>query len=370
MRVRRTIIGNLRHTTVLGVALLALCGTAAPLRVASPARSPATLARVQADLSSIKTYLIGKTHDIVAGVVRLQAATDTYYALARADRFDYPMLWTRQPARVWAAFRQARDAFRYFSPHYEQVEGIVAGLPALIPYDVALDSGAPGSGGGGTVVPFDLHLLDGRVLRKPGNLFSVIESTLWGTYAAYTVPRVTIVPQTGASRQAVPDANVLKGAADTLARYVAALLRSEEAWRPTVTDAFNCLIINVPTISDFFTIWRNSRYVMGARATRRDFVARSRLWDIADNVGSWLVLYHGLSPLVRTVDPQGDALIMSQLSGLQAFVNGLARREKSGKHFTPEEADLLGAESQNRATAITGQIIQVATELHVPITTA
>lgn len=43
------------------------------------------------------------------------------------------------------------------------------------------------------------------------------------------------------------------------------------------------------------------------------------------------------------------------------------RREQGGKRFTAEEADTLGAETQNRATAITGQISQVAGALGVTI---
>ena len=39
-------------------------------------------------------------------------------------------------------------------------------------------------------VPFDLNLPDGRVLPKPGNLFGVTESTLWGTYPEFTITEV------------------------------------------------------------------------------------------------------------------------------------------------------------------------------------
>ena len=42
-------------------------------------------------------------------------------------------------------------------------------------------------------------------------------------------------------------------------------------------------------------------------------------------------------------------------------------KEQSGKRFTPEEANLLGEEAQNRATAITGQISQVAAALGIRI---
>jgi len=41
--------------------------------------------------------------------------------------------------------------------------------------------------------------------------------------------------------------------------------------------------------------------------------------------------------------------------------------EQSGDRFTPEEADTLGSEAQDRATAIAGQVSQAAAELGVTI---
>jgi len=52
---------------------------------------------------------------------------------------------------------------------------------------------------------------------------------------------------------------------------------------------------------------------------------------------------------------------------LKAFVADIYGQENDGKRFTPEEADLLGAEAQNRATAITGQVSQAAAQLNIEI---
>jgi hypothetical protein len=41
--------------------------------------------------------------------------------------------------------------------------------------------------------------------------------------------------------------------------------------------------------------------------------------------------------------------------------------EQAGKVFTAEEADTLGAEAQDRATAIAGQVAQVAAALGIEI---
>ena len=61
----------------------------------------------------------------------------------------------------------AHSCWQAASPTYEQIEGVVAGVPSLAQYDVILDAGAAGSESGENVVPFDLALPDGRVLASP-----------------------------------------------------------------------------------------------------------------------------------------------------------------------------------------------------------
>lgn len=70
------------------------------------------------------------------------------------------------------ALDDAKKSWIAASPLYEQMEGIVAGVPDLADYDVILDAGTSAAEGGDNIVPFDLKLPDGRVLVKPGNLFA------------------------------------------------------------------------------------------------------------------------------------------------------------------------------------------------------
>jgi hypothetical protein len=93
----------------------------------------------------------------------------------------------------------------------------------------------------------------------------------------------------------------------------------------------------------------------------------SRLSDIVDNISSWQVIYQDLSPAVRRVDASQDAQINEGLNNLKSFVGDVYAQEQGGKRFNPEEADLLSAEAGNRATAIAGQISQVAAKLNVPL---
>jgi len=353
---------------ILLAAALSACAPA-PTPLAQP--SLAAPAASDAELDTLKAYVETQAAALHASIRDLQTASDRYYGMAQAAEFDYAALWAAQPAAVQDTLQSARAAFLAANPRYEQMEGVVAGVPALSQYDVILDAGASGADGSPDAVPFDLTLPDGRVLPRPGNLFEVTEAALWGTDPSYSIggihPDFDGDGQPGLG-EALPDANVLKGAADAFVLYTAELQSAAAAWQPTEAEAFGALVANVPTFSDFMEGWKNSRFVQGEAATERGFVATSRLSDLSDNILSWQKIYSGLSPLVRAAAPEQDAQITRELESLYAYVSGLYRQEsQDGKRFTPEEADLLSAEGQNRAAALAGQIAQVAAQLGISV---
>jgi hypothetical protein len=345
----------------LVIALLALSGCQAqPAAPAAPEAAP--------ELGEIKQYLLDRSQALHDATAALKTHSDRYYALAEANAFNYEQLWTTQRAPVIDTLQQARAAWMAASPLYEQMEGIVAGTPRLAEYDVILDAG--GAAGAENAVPFDLTLPDGRVLPKPGNLFGVTESALWGTEPAYVIAGVAAdldgdgVVSLG---EALPDASVLKAAVDALDSYAAALKTSAEAWQPSLTDAFTALVVMTPTMGEYFASWRDSRFVSGAASTQRDFVAISRLADILDILSGLQVVYTQVQPLARAVDAEQAAAVAGNLAALRSFVAEIHQQEQAGRRFTPEEADIYGAEAQNRATAITGQISQLAAQLAVEV---
>ena len=353
---------------------LAGCGqqAAAPAPTTPPAASLPTAAPAapQADLAGIKTYLLDKAGQLKTATARLKTIGDQYYELAKAANFDYAALWQAQQDAAIAAVEQGRDAWVAASPLYEQIEGIVAGTPSLAEYDVILDAGASGEEDPENAVPFDLTLPDGRVLPKPGNLFGVAESTLWGTFDTFEAQGVEADwngDGTIAFGETLPDANVLKATADALDKYTADMLAAAQAWQPTESDAFTALVVMVPTMSEYLDSWKNSRFVAGDAATQRDFVAISRLSDIQDILSSLQIVHQGISPLIQSVDKSQDEQIGQGLTDLKAFVADVYQQEQGGKRFSAEEADTLGAEAQNRATAITGQVAQVAAQLDIAI---
>lgn len=354
------------------IALMTLIATTV-LTACAPATTPAPTTTPEpapkADLSGIKTYLIEKGTELKTSSDALKAASDKYYDLAKAVNFDYEALWTSNSQEVSSALTDAKAAWVAASPLYEQMEGIVAGTPSLADYDVILDAGASGEEDPENAVPFDLTLPDGRVLPKPGNLFGVTESTLYGTYADYSSGVEADIDGDGNVEfgETLPDANVLKAGADMLAEQAAELLTASQAWEPTESDAFTALVVMVPTMSEYFNSWKNSRFILGEESTQRDFVAVSRLADIQNILGSLQVVYTGVKPLAETSDTAQAAQIEQGLADLKAFVADVYSKEQGGQKFTPEEADLLGAEAQNRATAIAGQVTQVAAKLNIKI---
>lgn len=322
-----------------------------------------------ADLSGIKTYLLGKSSELTTSSKSLKEASDKYYELAQSAGFDYAALWGSSSAEVSAALNDAKSAWIEASPLYEQMEGIVAGTPSLAEYDVILDAGTSGEEDPESAVPFDLTLPNGRVLPKPGNLFGVLESTLWGTYADYTSGIEADLDGNGTVDfgEKLPDANVLKAGADALDQYTTELGTASSEWQPTESDAFTVLVVMVPTMSEYFNSWKNSRFILGDASTQRDFVVISRLMDIQNILGSLQIVFGEVKPLVESSDGAQAAQIEQGLTDLKSFVADVYAKEQGGYQHTPEEADVLGAEAQNRATAIAGQVAQIAAKLNISI---
>lgn len=322
-----------------------------------------------ADLDAIKSYTLDKAAELQASAEDLLAAAQGYYDLAAAAEFDYEALWAAEPEAVSAAILAAKDAWIAASPQYEQMEGIVAGVPVLSVYDVILDAGVSAEEDPEGATPYDLTLPDGTVLEQPGNVFGLLESTLWGTRAEFSSGVEADLDDSGAVDfgELLPDANMLLGTAQALDSFAGELITSAEEWQPTETDAFTALVVMVPTMSEYFESWKNSRFVAGDDSEQAEFVVISRLSDIQDILGGLEIVYENVSPLVIEQDPAMHDQIGSGLTNLRDYVADLYTQELDGRQFTPEEADFFGSEAQDRAANITGQIAQVAGLLNIEL---
>ena len=58
-----------------------------------------------------------------------------------------------------------------------------------------------------------------------------------------------------------------------------------------------------PTMSEYFSAWKNSRSIAGDKATEKAFVAASRLQDIADILGGLVLVYDNVKPAIAERRP-------------------------------------------------------------------
>jgi hypothetical protein len=319
-----------------------------------------------AQLGPVKSYLLGHTRPLTAFTRDFQAISDRYYALAKRDGFRPAAL--AKDATVRRDLLRAKQIWVRGNPLYERVEGIVAGTPSLAAYDVILDAGSSAAEDPASAVPFDLKLPNGKVLRKPGNLYNLTEGMLWGTLPKLVVGKADL---DGDGKlefgEVLPEPNVLKAAVDAFVLYAGRLDRAARVWQPTSSDAFTSVVVMVPTMSEYFGQWKTSRFVLGDRASSEAFNVVSRLSDIGDILGGLRVIYAGIRPSIAGVDSAQAAQTKRDLDSLHAFVGKLRTQENAGRRFTPQQADILGRQAQERATAIAGQVTQAAARLKVKI---
>jgi hypothetical protein len=321
------------------------------------------------DLNAVKAYLLAHTERLVSDSTASRDNAERYYRLAKSADFDYARLLDEHRAEVRRLVRQAQRDFVKANPAYEEMEGVVAGVPSLADYDVIIDAGGDGSDPE-NAVPFDITTPAGRTFKQPGNFNYLIETTAFGTEARFQANGVK--PDLDGDGKAefgesVPDADFYVAAARGFEKYSRELDEAAREWQPTSTDALTALVVMTPTMSEYFEAWKHSRAVAGTKATEKAFVAASRLQDIADILGGLVLIYDNVEPLVAKADRQQAAQTRESLSKLLAFAAGLRDKEAAGRKYTAEEADTLGSQAQERAEAIAGQITQAAAKLDIQL---
>ena len=134
-----------RASLALTLAALALARAAGRLRRQRQQRGDDRAAASAAELAPVKSYLTDHSADLVEQVELLQANADEYYELAESVDFDYERLLAEHGDEVEQILADSKDVFVVANPAYEQMEGIVAGVPRLAQYDVDIDAGSDAS---------------------------------------------------------------------------------------------------------------------------------------------------------------------------------------------------------------------------------
>jgi hypothetical protein len=322
-----------------------------------------------ADLSAIKQYLLQHTELLVTDVAALREDAEAYYASAKQADFDYAKLLYDNRSEVRGLVKDLQEGFAKANPAYEQMEGVVAGVPQLADFDVIIDAGGDASDPE-SAVPFSIKTPDGRTFKQPGNFNYLIETSTFGTepkFAAKGVKPDLDGDGTVEFGEALPDANFLVAAARDFEKNARELDAAARKWTPTQQDAFTALVVMTPTMSEYFEAWKNSRFIAGDKAKEKAFVVASRLQDIADILGGLNLVYANVKPSIAKVDSSQASQTGSSLEKLQSFAEDLRDEEAGGKRFTAQDADTLGSEAQDQAEAIAGQVSQAAGRLGIKL---
>lgn len=330
------------------------------------AAAPATRA---ADLGAIKAFLLDHTRRLTADTAGIRATAEQYDRLAARYDHDHAAMLRGDREQVASLVRRLQRGFTDANPSYEEMEGVVAGVPSLADYDVAIDAGADKSDPE-NAVSFSVKTEDGRVYEQPGNFNYLIETAAYGTEPRFAAKNVK--PDLDGDGkvefgEALPDAQFVSAAARQFEQTAGDLDADARAWTPTAQDALTALVVMTPTMSEYFSAWKNSRAIAGDEATEKAFVAASRLQDITDILGGLALVYANVEPAIAEVDPAQARQTGADLKKLRDFAARLRDEEASGKAFTAEDADVLGTQAQKQAEAIAGQIAQAARKLDIEL---
>jgi len=326
-------------------------------------------ATAQTDLRPVKDYLLQHTERLKRDTAAIRAGAERYHALAEEVDFDYAQLLDTKRADVQRLVKDAQAAFQRANPAYEEMEGVVAGVPELADYDVIIDAGGDASDPE-NAVPFSIETPQGRTFKQPGNFNYLIETASYGTdpkFAARGVEPDLDGDGKVEFGEAVPDADFYVAAARDFEKNANELDAAARKWEPTPEDAFTALVVMTPTMSEYFEAWKNSRFVAGDKAKEKAFVAASRLQDIVDILSGLELVYDSVEPRIAKVDAQQARQIGQSLAELRAFAERLRKEEAAGRKFEPAQADTLGSEAQTRAEAIAGQVSQSAGRLGIEV---
>ncbi len=360
---------SLRRTAAIvlsGAALVAAgCGSDGDEDAAAPATTAASAA-AGADLGAVKGYLLAHTERLTTDVDGLVATATELDAIGRANGYDAQRMLRADRARVATLVQQAQDGFAKANPAYEEMEGVVAGVPELADFDVQIDAGGDASDPENAVA-FSIKTSDGRTFAQPGNLNYLMETAAFGTESKWSKPADLDGDGEVAFGEAVPDPRFYLAAAKEFQTTARDLDASARRWSPTLQDALTALVVMTPTMSEYFDAWKSSRFVAGEDSTEKAFVVASRLQDISDILGGLVTVYDSVEPSIASVDGPQARQTGQSLVALRQFSAQLLEQEQGGKRFTASDADTLGGEAQDRAEAIAGQVSQAAGRLNIEL---
>ncbi len=358
----------------MGVAMALVAGTTVA------AGSPSALPHVDLDAEpkapvvpqsaasgdqAVKDYLLTVIASARSGAADLKQTAAEYAKLVAAHGNDPVAAAKADPAAMAKLIRQARNEYKRIDSYgYEYMEGIVAGIPSLIHYDVELDSGVPTSEAGVQDAVAEIKIVAGdTTIDHDGSLNNyLIEPTVYGTNAKFVAGHADL-PGLGAN-VGLPKPAVLTALADYAVEAYGRLEVDARAWQPTDRALFQAMANMTPTLSGYFDDWKQSKKFGGASGGR--FVAVSRVSDMRGIMSSTQLNWLSMRPKVEAKDKALADQITDGYAKVMKFIDTVDARDQK-RPLQIQTIDALGTQAKDRADKLTVQVGQAAAELGLDV---
>lgn len=123
----------MRKQIIMAALAAALCaGVAAGPALASPE-----------GIKAVKDFLVEHGERMLVESKSMSGAAQKYYDIIKGARFDYARAAKDHGPALAALIKTMKTGWIKSHDNYENVEGIVAGIPSLSVYDLIIDAGKP-----------------------------------------------------------------------------------------------------------------------------------------------------------------------------------------------------------------------------------
>jgi hypothetical protein len=308
------------------------------------------------ELAEVKKYLVELTDRLKIAVGQLERDAQTYFNLLEELEWDYAELLREHREETAGAVKHLQSAYLQATPDYEEMEGLVAGVPSLAEFHAVFDAGAK------PATPVTITTPREKTYELPRDLFTALETTAFGTDRRFQAKGVKAdLDGDGkvAFPEAIPDADFVLGLAKAFVKHTELLAQAAQAWEPTVEDALAALATKIRTVPGYFKDWKASRYVTGGGRQKRHS-ARSRLADVRDLLTGLNVVYDGIHPAIEGADADLAPQLRGELQELHDYASRMLSDEEGGMRYTAADADELLEEAQGAAEAIADKLAQAA----------
>lgn len=347
---------------------LAVSGIAYSADVATgplPEPSPPQLPQDVHGKDAIKTYLLTVVSSVRSASADIKAH-GTQYAELCAKYGSPEQAAKAEPDQMASLIHHMRNDYKRIDSYgYEYVEGIVAGVPELMKYDVELDSGVPVIGASAQDQIADTHIkIPGLTLDRAGSLNNyLIEPTVYGTNPKFTSGQAEL-PGFEKKEVNLPNPALVVALADYAIDGYARLDKDASAWTPSDRDLFQAMANMTPTLADYFDEWKESKKYGQAEGGR--FVAVSRVSDMRGIMASTRLNWQSLRGLVHPKDPALAEKIDQGYAQIMHFIDTVDERDQK-RPLKIQAIDALGSQAKQRADKLTVQVAQAASLLHIDV---